>query len=89
MEIGEEPRVPKKSPWPPREVDAHRWPARAFEHEIRAIDIHDLGRGVAVLAHVAHDGKLIRRDIASAVTTQDGTRIERVHVRVATACERL
>ena len=87
MEIGEEPRVPKKGPPPLREVDAHRRPARALENEIRAIDAHDLGCGVAVLANVAHDGELIRRDIALAVTTQDGTRIERVHVRVASACE--
>ena len=89
MEFGKEPRVPKKSPRPPREVNAHRWPTRALEHEVRAIDAHDLGCGVAVLAHVAHDGKLIRRDTSSAVTTQDGMRIERIHVRVATACERL
>jgi hypothetical protein len=89
MEIGEEARVSKKGPRPPREVDAHRWTACALEDEIRAVDAHDLGCGVAVFANVAHDGKLIRRDIASAVTTQDGTRIERVDVRVATACERL
>ena len=89
MEIGEQPRVSKKSPRPPREVHAHRWTARALEHEVSAIDTHDPGCGVSVLPHVAHDRKLIRRDIASAVTTQDGMRIERIHVRVATARERL
>ena len=87
MKIGEEPRMSKKSPWPPREVDAHRWTARALEHEVRAIDLHDLGCGITVLAHVAHDRELIRRDTPPAVTTQDGMRIERIHVRVATACE--
>ena len=89
MEISEESRVPKKSPRPLPEVCTHRRSARALEHEVRAIDAHDLGRGVAVLAHVAHDRKLIRRDTSLAVTTQDGMRIERIHVRVATACERL
>jgi len=89
MEIGKEPRVSKKSPRPPGEVHAHRWTARALEHEVSTIDAHDLRCGVSVLAHVAHDRKLIRRDIASAVATQDGMRIERIHVRVTTACERL
>ena len=89
MEIGEEPRVSKQSPRTPREVYAHRWSTRSFEHEVRTIDAHDLRRGVAVLAHVPHDRKLIRRDVTPPVTTEDGTRIERVHVRVATACERL
>ena len=89
MEISEESRVPKKSPRPLPEVCTHRRSARALEHEVRAIDAHDLGRGVAVLTHVAHHRELIRRDIAPAVTTKDGMRIERIHVRVATACERL
>jgi hypothetical protein len=40
-----------------------------------------------VLAHVAHHGDLSGGDITSAVTTQDGTRIQRVHIRVATARE--
>jgi hypothetical protein len=88
MEIAEEPRVLKKSPRAPREVDAHRWTTRALEHEVCAISAHDLGRRVAVLAHVAHDRKLIRWDTPSAVTTQDGMSVERIHVRVATACER-
>ena len=87
MEIGKEPRVSKKSPRPTREVDAHRRPGRALEDEIRAIDAHDLGCGVAVLAHMTHDRELIRGDVTPAVTTEDGTRIERVHVRVTTACE--
>ena len=89
MEIGEEPRMSKKGPRPPREVDAHRWTTRALEHEVRAFDADDLGCGITALAHVAHDRELICRDIASAVTTQDGMRIERIHVRVATARERL
>jgi len=89
MELGEEPRVSKKRPRSPREVYAHRWTARALEHKVRAVDAHDLGRGITVLAHVAHDRELIRRNVASAVTTQDGMRIERIHVRVATARERL
>ena len=89
MEICEELRVSKKRPRPPRQVYAHRRSAGALEHEVRAIGAHDLGRGVAVLTHVAHHRELIRRDIAPAVTTKDGMRIERIHVRVATACERL
>ena len=46
-----------------------------------------LGRGIAALAEVAHDRDLARGNVAVAITTQDGTRIERVHVRVTTACE--
>jgi len=55
MEICEELRVSKKRPRSPREVYAHRWTARALEHKVRAVDAHDLGRGITVLAHVAHD----------------------------------
>jgi hypothetical protein len=87
MKIGEEPRVLKKRPRPAGEVDAHRWPGGAFEDELRAVDAHDLGCGVAVLAHMTHDRDLTRGDVTPTVTTQDGTRIERVHVRVATSCE--
>jgi hypothetical protein len=36
---------------------------------------------------MTHDRELIRGDVTPAVTTEDGTRIERVHVRVTTACE--
>jgi len=72
-----------------RKVHAHRGPGGALEDEIRAVDAHDFGCGIAVLAQVTHDGDLTGGDVTPAVTTQDGTRIERVHVRVTTACERL
>jgi len=89
MKIGEEPRVPKDRPRPPRDVDAHRGSGGALEDEVGAFNAHDLGCGISVLAHITHHRKLVHGDIAPAITTQDGTRIERVHVRVATACERL
>jgi len=60
-----------------------------MRNEIGATDAHDVRRRISVLAHVPHEGDLAGRHVALAVTTQDGTRIERVHIRVTTACERL
>lgn len=74
-------------PRPTRDVDAHGRPGRALEDEITAVDAYDLGRGIAAFAHVAHEGHLALGNVAAAIATEDGTRIERVHVRVATACE--
>lgn len=88
MEIGKESRVSDQSSRPPCDVDAHRWPAGALEDEIRAVDTNDLWCGVTALAHIAHDRRLTCRNVALALTTQDGTRIERVHVRVTTGRER-
>jgi hypothetical protein len=89
LQLGEQTRVVNESPRPTREVDAHRWAGRALEDQICAIDAHDLGRGIAAFANVTHDGDLAGRHVVPAETTQDGTRIERVHVRVTAACERL
>ena len=89
MKVGEEARVVDERPRLSREVDAHRGPGRALEHEIRAVDAHDLGRGIAALAYVAHDSDLAGGNVSAAVATQDGSRIERVHVRVAAARYRL
>jgi hypothetical protein len=71
------------------EIGAHGRARRALQDQIGAVHAHDLRRGVATLAHVTHHDHFGVGDIAAAVPTQDGTRIERVHVRVATACERL
>ncbi len=35
-----------------------------------------------MLSHVTHDRDLAGGNVAASITTQDGTRIERVHVRV-------
>ena len=89
VQLGEETRVTQEHPGSAREVDTHRRPGRALEDEIGARGAQHLGRGVAVLADVPHDRDLTSGDVAPAVTTQDGTRIERVHIRVTTARERV
>ena len=89
VQIGEKPRVAEEHPWPAREIHAHRGSGRALKDEVRAVDANDLWCGIAPLAHVPHHCELARRNVAAAVTTQDGTRIERVHVRVTAACEEL
>ena len=89
VQIGEKPRVADEHPRPAREVDAHRGSGRALEDEIRAVDANDLWRGIAALAYVTHDIDFAGGDVTATVATQDGTRIERVHVRVTAACEKL
>jgi hypothetical protein len=81
--------VTDERPRSAHDVDGHRRAGRALEHEIAAVDAHDLGRRIPALAHVAHEVGLARGNVASPVATQDGPRIEREHVRVATVCERL
>jgi hypothetical protein len=89
VKVCEKPRVAEEQPRSAREIHAHRGSGRALEDEIRAVDANYLWCGIAPLAHVPHHVELARRDVTPAVTTQDGTRIERVHVRITTACEKL
>ena len=79
----------EEQPRPAAEIHMHRRSACPLENEIRTVDPHNFGRGIVALAHIAHDRDLAGGNVAAAITTQDGTRIERVHVRVTTACERL
>lgn len=62
-------------------------PVRALEDEVGAVDSYDFGCHVAALAHVTHDRDLAVGDVTPAITTEDGTRIERVHVRLAPSCQ--
>jgi hypothetical protein len=88
MKIGEPTRVAQEQPRPACEIHTHRRSGRALEDEVGSVDAHDLGRRKAALAHVTHHRDLTGGDVAAAITTQDGTRIERLQVRVTTACER-
>lgn len=84
VQIREQPRVTDEGPAAAREVGPHRRSRRALEDEIGAVNADDVRCGIAALADVAHDGDFAGGHVVLAVTTQDGTRIERLHVRVTT-----